>query len=224
MTELPEGLFRDLLQQWHIDTLDLADNRIVSLSRGVFRADSFCYVGILDMSRNQLQELHADTFHGLYLYILDLSHNKLQELHAKAFHGLTFHGHGSGTLDLSHNKLQELPPQVFNRLELHGLYLQNNDLSQLHAETFHGLAFHWRRSSRILDMSHNKLQELPPKVFAGTRHLKILDLAENELATLSSDVFYDLRFLRSLRLEGNRLRSLGDRPLSRFSSRKRINQ
>ena len=65
LTELPEGLFRDLLQQRDIDTLDLADNRIVSLSRGVFQAGGICDVRILDMSRNQLQELDADTFHGL---------------------------------------------------------------------------------------------------------------------------------------------------------------
>ena len=44
------------------------------------------------MSRNKLQVLHADTFHGLKFDdkgILNMSQNKLQELHADAFHGLT---------------------------------------------------------------------------------------------------------------------------------------
>ena len=95
---------------------------------------------------------------------------------------------------------------------LNQLHLQNNVLSQLHAETFHGLTFNYGGSNLILNISHNKLQDLPPKVFNGTARLEILDLADNELSTLSDDVFYGLWSLRSLRLEGNRLRSLGDRP------------
>ena len=45
LTELPEGLFRDLLQQYGygsptIHTLDLADNRIATLPRTLFQAGS----------------------------------------------------------------------------------------------------------------------------------------------------------------------------------------
>ena len=40
LTELPEGLFRDLLKQWYIDTVDLADNRIATLPRTLFHAGS----------------------------------------------------------------------------------------------------------------------------------------------------------------------------------------
>ena len=111
--------------------------------------------------------------------------------------------------------MQDLPPKLFDGLKLNQLSLQNNVLSRLHAETFHGLTFVYGTldmSQNKLDISHNKLQDLPPKVFNGTGRLKILDLAENELVTLSSDVFYGLSDLRSLRLEGNRLRSLGARP------------
>jgi len=84
-------------------------------------------------------------------------------------------------LDLSHNKLQVLLPKVFDSLDLDRVYLQHNDLSQLHTETFRGLTL---SKNGILDMSRYKLQDLPPKVFDGMRGLKILDLAENELRSL----------------------------------------
>ena len=220
LTELPEGLFRDLLQQTRIDTVDLADNRIVTLSRGVIQADFTGYVGILDMSQNQLQELYAETFHGLRLQsggILNMSRNKLQVLHADTFYGLV--GSYSCTLDMSCNKLQVLPPKVFDRLELNRLYLQDNDLSQLHAGTFQGLIFCPCCSYCILDISHNKLQELPPKVFDGLKpnqlslqsnvlsrlhaetfhgltigHEGILDMSQNKLQVLHADAFQNLTF------------------------------
>ena len=315
LTELPEGLFRDLLQQKYMDTLDLADNRMATLPRTLFQAGSsgestvihdlhlernclttlppgvfhglrfdydstldmsrnklqvlhaetfhglsFRWNGILDMSQNQLQVLHADAFHGLSFGddgILNISQNQLQELHADAFHGLSFGDDGIlnisqnqlqelhadafhgltfdhyGTLDMSRNKLQVLPPKIFEGLELERLYLQDNNLIQLHAETFQGLTLY--SYNGILDISKNRLQTLPPKIFDGTNleildlaenklftlpekvfdglwYLRSLDLAENELVMLSSDVFYSLPDLGSLRLEGNRLRSLGDRP------------
>ena len=66
--------------------------------------------GILDMSQNQLQVLHADAFHGLTFgrycsrCILDISQNQLQVLHADAFQHLTFGK--NGILDMSQNKLE----------------------------------------------------------------------------------------------------------------------
>ena len=240
LTELPEGLFRDLLQQeeddWRndIDTVDLADNRIATLPPGLFQAGSsgestvigdlhlegnclttlppgvfhgLTFAYILDMSRNQLQVLHAEAFHGLsfhYHGILDMSQNKLQELHADAFHGLTF-GH-IGILNISHNQLQVLPPKVFDGLTLNRLYLQNNDLSQLHAETFRGLTF---GQNGILDMSQNKLQELHADAFHGLTfgHIGILDISHNQLQVLPPKVFDGLT-LNRLYLQNNDLSQL----------------
>ena len=258
LTELPEGLFRDLLQQeeddWRndIDTVDLADNGIATLPRTLFHAGSSgglsvirelhlegnClttlppgvfhgltfrnhgdyYGGTLDMSRNKLQVLPPKIFEGLELERLYLQDNNLIQLHAETFQGHTFDRYCSRCiLNISQNRLQALPPKIFDGLELNQLSLQSNDLSQLHPETFHGLTFsRWTCSSRgsscILDISRNKLQDLPGNVFYGLQYLRSLDLAENELVTLPDDVFDGLWYLRSLRLEGNRLRSLDDRP------------
>ena len=227
----------------HSSILDMSQNKLQELHAETSRGLTFGQNGILDISHNQLQELHADAFHGLTFGgsgygrgILVMSQNKLQDLppkvfesldlaqlhlqnnvlsqlHAETFHGLTFnYWCSSCILNISHNKLQDLPPKLFDGFKLNQLHLQNNVLSQLHAETFHGLSFNYWGSNLILNISHNKLQDLPPKVFNGTARLEILDLADNELSTLSDDVFYGLSDLRSLRLEGNRLRSLGDRP------------
>ena len=121
LTELPEGLFRDLLQQKYIDTVDLADNRIVTLSRGVFQAGSSgesTVIGDLHLEGNCLTMLPPGVFHGLKFgdnSILDMSQNKLKVLHADAFHGLTFSY--DGILDMSQNKLQELHADAFHGLK-----------------------------------------------------------------------------------------------------------
>ena len=236
---LHAGAFHGLTFEWY-GILDMSQNQLQVLHADAFHGLTFgryCSRCILDISQNQLQVLHADAFQNLTFGkngILDISHNQLQVLHAEAFHGLKFGQ--NGILDMSQNKLEVLPPKVFDGLTLNRLYLQSNDLAQFHAETFQGLTFRDEYSSNcILDMSQNKLQALPPKVFDGLT-LNRLDLAENELVTLSLNVFYGLSSLgslnlshnqlvslpddvfdglmslRSLRLEGNRLRSLGGRP------------
>ena len=168
------------------------------------------------MSQNKLQVLPSKIFEGLELERLYLQDNNLIQLHAEAFQGHTFERYCSRCiLNISQNRLQALPPKIFDGLQLNQLSLQSNDLSQLHPETFHGLTFRdfrWRCSSCILDISRNKLQDLPWNVFDGLQDLRSLDLAENELVTLPSGAFHGLTSLRSLRLGGNRLRSLGDRP------------
>ena len=112
LTELPEGLFRDLLQQTRIDTVDLADNRIATLPPGLFQAGS-------SGESTVIRDLHLDG-------------NCLTTLPPGVFHGLTFQHYGDygGTLDMSRNKLQVLPPKVFEGLELERLYLQDNNLIQ----------------------------------------------------------------------------------------------
>ena len=73
LTELPEGLFRDLLQQTRIDTVDLADNRIVTLPRTLFHAGSSGEsIGDLHLEGNCLTTLPPGVFHGLTFGDYDL--------------------------------------------------------------------------------------------------------------------------------------------------------
>ena len=206
LTELPEGLFRDLLQQeeddwWNdIDTVDLADNRIVTLSRGVFQAGSSgesTVIGDLHLEGNCLTMLPPGVFHGLKFgdnSILDMSQNKLQELHADAFHGLKFGDYG--ILDMSQNKLQELHADAFHGLTFGYsgiLDMSQNKLQELHANAFHGLTFGYRG---ILNISHNQLQVLHADAFHGLTFgwYSILDMSQNKLQELHADAFHGLTF------------------------------
>ena len=209
LTELPEGLFRDLLQQeeddwWNdIDTVDLADNRIATLPPGLFQAGSSresTVIGDLHLEGNCLTTLPTGVFHGLrFQYpgqngILDMSRNKLQELHADAFHGLTFGE--NGILDISHNKLQELHADAFHGLTIgdYGILdMSQNTLQVLHADAFHGLTF---GDKGILDMSQNKLQVLHADAFHGLKFDDngILDMSQNKLQALHANAFHGLTF------------------------------
>ena len=89
--------------------------------------------------------------------------------------------------------------------------MQRNNLTQLHVESFRGLR-RFRDRMRILDISHNKLQVLPPRVFSGARALSVLNLAHNELSEVPD--FLGLQNLRSLKLEGNCLQRLRQKSFS----------
>ena len=181
LTELPEGLFRDLLQQeeydhWSLEpdihALDLADNRITTLPQTLFQAGSSgesTVIRDLHLEGNCLKTLPPGVFRGLtfgwYNGILNISNNHLQVLHAEAFRGLTFDD--DGTLDMSQNQLQVLHAEAFHGLTFgrNGiLNISQNQLQVLHAEAFHGLTI---GRNGILDMSHNQLQELHAEAFHG---------------------------------------------------------
>ena len=227
LTELPEGLFRDLLQQEDadelfsdpdIDTLDLADNRIVALPPGVFQADSSGGLSVirkLHLEGNCLTTLPPGVFHGLTFgqcgsTCKSHSQQVLHAEHAKAFHGLPVAY--KDILDMSQNKLQTLHAQTFHGLNfrLNGiLNMSWNKLQVLHAKAFHGLTFD---ENGILDMSQNKLKVLHADAFRGLTfgYYGILDMSQNKLEVLHADAFHDLKFGRSgiLDMSQNKLKTL----------------
>ena len=56
---------------------------------------------------------------------------------------------------------------------------------------------------KLLNLSRNALEELPPGLFDGL-NLKVIDLSRNNLRTLNATLF-DLESLTTLDLRGNRL-------------------
>ena len=162
LTELPEGLFRDLLQQeeddWRndIDTVDLADNRIATLPPGLFQAGSSgesTVIGDLHLEGNCLTTLPPGVFHGLtFQYPGQTASWTCPETSCRppkvfACRRLSwshlFTGQ-NGILDISQNKLQAL--QTFHGLTLtvtssHPGHVATKQLQVLHADAFHGLTF-----------------------------------------------------------------------------------
>jgi hypothetical protein len=109
------------------------------------------------------------------------------------------------TINLDRNRLTTVPAGAFEGVKVKRLLLQNNKLTHLNAGSFRGLSFWccWGRHSRYmsseLDLSHNKLRTLPPKVFdfgenySSGRHVRsdlhVLNLAHNEISSLPADAF-----------------------------------
>lgn len=146
LTELPEGLFNDLLDQWlPIATMDLGHNRLTAISPTIFQTRAgYC------------RKIHNH-----------LEGNQLTTLPPRVFEGVTVK-----QLQLHSNNLTYLPPGAFDGLVVDQLYLQNNDLTELHAESFRDLGFREKGSTkwgpkrtRIFDVSRNQLQALAPKIF-----------------------------------------------------------
>ena len=91
----------------------------------------------LDLSQNQLKEIHGAPFHNLTVLMrLDLSRNGITKLSLTAFRGL----HALLKLDMSHNKLAALSCNVFGELSnLVYLDTTGNPLYDMPGETLANL-------------------------------------------------------------------------------------
>eukprot|EP00438_Fugacium_kawagutii_P023262 Skav224627 [mRNA] locus=scaffold1903:51756:62319:+ [translate_table: standard] len=90
LTKLPEGLFRDLLdQELDMGIVDMSYNELTALSPNIFQSGSSRVVRIqeLHLEANALSSLPAGVFRGLYVYQLHLEDNNLTQLHAESFRG-----------------------------------------------------------------------------------------------------------------------------------------
>ena len=235
LTELPDRLFRDLLQvehaehEWDTETVDLSHNRLTVLPPRIFQAGSvreLPWIRELHLESNRLTTLPAGVFAGLTVKQLYLQRNNLTQLHPDSFKGFKL---DYGILDMSGNKLQTLPPNVFFGLKVEQLYLQDNDLTtlparvfqgfevkqlhlqsnnltQLHAESFRRLKFPYGSINSILDISQNKLQTLPWRVFERLKVEQVY-LQDNDLTMLPGGVFADLT-VKQLYLQSNNLTQL----------------
>ena len=210
LTELPDRLFRDLLQvehaqhEWDMETVDLSHNRLTVLPSRIFQAGSvreLPWIRELHLESNRLTTLPAGVFAGLTVKQLYLQSNNLTQLHPDSFRGLKLLDYG--ILDVSRNKLQTLPSRVFEGLEVEQVYLQDNDLTTLPDGVFAGLTV------KQLYLQSNNLTQLHPDSFRGLKLLDygILDVSRNKLQTLPSRVFEGLE-VEQVYLQSNNLTHL----------------
>ena len=105
-------------------------------------------------------------------------------------------------LDMSGNRLPAFPAAALVALpNLWSLRLADNRIDALPAKLEHP-------ALRLLDLSRNRLAELPAGSLSGFTGLRRLHLSANALAALPGDAFTDLGSLRALRLDGNGLAAL----------------
>ncbi|KAM4598733.1 vasorin b isoform 1-T2 [Polymixia lowei] len=92
---------------------------------------------------------------------------------------------------------QGVPPGTKN------LYLFANGIEGLTTEDFDGL-----KSLEMLDLSQNKLTELPDRVFEPLTSLRNLDLSSNQITHISEECFQGMALLERLYLYSNHIKTI----------------
>ncbi|XP_067115645.1 vasorin a [Osmerus mordax] len=185
LTEVPDGVFQPLSS---LRNLDLSSNIISHVSK-----DSFS--GLVQLERlylhgNSIQSIQAEAFEDLK-GLLEL---KLQKNHLSVLPSL--HLPKLLLLDLSFNTLPTLGPQDLQTPHLESLKVSSLELTSLDEELMASLG-----NLHDLDVSHNKLEELPLSLWAAKGLIK-LSLAVNPLRELGEKDFRKLVGLQVLDLSG----------------------
>ncbi|XP_026181659.1 vasorin b [Mastacembelus armatus] len=85
----------------------------------------------------------------------------------------------------------------------HSLYLFANGIERLTVEDFHSL-----ENLEMLDLSQNKLTELPDMVFEPLTSLRNLDLSSNQITHISEECFHGMVLLERLYLYSNLIKTI----------------
>ncbi|XP_062706182.1 chaoptin isoform X2 [Aedes albopictus] len=220
---IPDDALSTLSQLTYVN---FAFNRITVLPRRVFQSDIHKNLVEIDLSFNQIEALHSDTFHNLELIqIINLSSNKIKSMEKNCFHELPYLTY----VDLSFNGMQNVSEAAFRSLPaLLSVDLMYNEMSTFSLKMFKHVSnattpmrlnisnnaidnFDGDVNSLLyvysLDASHNQLQE--PLVFRALAYsLRILYLNWNNFTTLQNHAFGDLQILEILNLAHNNISSL----------------
>lgn len=173
----------------------------------------------LDFSYNNIRELTNQMFTNLTnLLALDLSDNRIETnlIDGNAFQAMT----QLKRLNLSKNQLtsivrgqqQQQPPQtsgIFGNLsELQELDLSYNRITDLPRNAFNGL-----QQLRCLNLSNNELSIIPFQAFHMLKNIEHLDLSSNQLISFLDNFFIDNRQLKVLQIQNNTIEHLSDNSL-----------
>ncbi|XP_077443194.1 uncharacterized protein LOC144064477 [Stigmatopora argus] len=154
----------------------------------------------LSILSTQISSIEASHLNAVpYLTRLQLYRNKLDKLPSNLLHNAS----RLNSLDLTGNQLGHLPPGVFSQKSLQNLVLKNNHIDQADVEWFAD-----NNSLIWLDVSGNRLSEVPAAFLQKLKHLEHLDLSDNNLQELQPDALKNLHHLEILNLAGNKFTTL----------------
>ncbi|XP_061616692.1 trophoblast glycoprotein a isoform X2 [Phyllopteryx taeniolatus] len=176
------------------------------------------YARNLFITGNRIVRVGPESFKGLEnVTNLSLSNNRISEVNSHAFAGLP----SLRSLDLSSNQLAVVHPEAFTvaNQSLRELNLSRalyNDSAVRDLAT----ALRWSglTSLRGLDLSHNGLIYLPPRIFSHLGALRRLLLANNSLVAVHNATLAGLEDLRELDLTLNSLKNVPEEGLRELDS------
>ncbi|KAI5638980.1 leucine rich repeat domain-containing protein [Phthorimaea operculella] len=155
-------------------------------------------IQILDLSNNNLQQLHQEAFKKVGLSNLKklfLKECNIDTVHKGAFVNLAI----MIELDLSKNRIRSLHPDTFKGTEkLRLINLSNNYIDKLEDGLFRNLKF-----LQKVEASNNRIVRIGAKTFVNLPQLKILRFDGNKLSHMKHETLSGLQNLSGLDLHNN---------------------
>ncbi|RVE44991.1 hypothetical protein evm_010355 [Chilo suppressalis] len=133
------------------------------------------------------------------IQILDLSNNNLQQLHQEAFKkvGLS----NLKKLFLKECNIELVHKSAFITLAIMiELDLSKNRIRHLHADTFKGT-----EKLRLINLSNNFIDKLEDGTFRNLKYLQKVEVSNNRIVRIGTKAFQNLPQLKILRFDGNNL-------------------
>lgn len=208
---LPESV-GDLVQLRH---LSCSNNQLYALPASIGNLQK---LERLEVHNNSIAELPTTIWECSSLCIINMTSNLLGAVHEPGTVDGTSSPAGSLAMSPSSTRLggsysmerktsaagsissRTLPPLAFS---LEKLYLEENRLTE---DSLHPLTL--LRELKVLNLSFNDIQVIPPSFLRHLTHLEELYLSGNNLTALPTEDLPALTNLKSLFLNGNRLQSL----------------
>ncbi|XP_067941906.1 insulin-like growth factor-binding protein complex acid labile subunit [Watersipora subatra] len=205
----------------NLKTLDLGSNLITTFNKDII---SFSLkLTTLNLTRNRLNYIERDSFKEWCPPILDLSHNQIEQLDgwglalvkelylqgnrieqikAEDIESLVF----LEVLDLSTNQISSLPVSLLIELDdLAVLNIANNNLAAFFQGSEAKQLLSHKTTLESLNLAHNNIEVIQPRLFSNLSRLRHLDLSYNRLYDMSGEQLQDLFVLKTLNLSNNRL-------------------
>ncbi|XP_040569853.1 uncharacterized protein [Lepeophtheirus salmonis] len=177
-------------------------------------------VNYIDLDDNHIRNLSRNAFGRLpILFELGLSNNSINNISVEAFGGLL----QLQKLDLSQNNITYIPPGAFKGMSaLYDINLSFNKIKHLQNRT-HGL-FEDTLSIRKIDLSHNQIPFITPKMFPESRwapyRLNHVDLSHNLMPVLTKSILKGTKYLNYLNISYNMLNAVREGILTNLTSLK----